>query len=259
MTIAATRTGWTLPRVRGLTWITWRQHRFAMLGVVALLGGFSLFMIIHGTAIVASTTGVLHVPFNLDSNRNQLRYVRSKDNGATYEAPRDLVANMGTFCFTCSPRQHPIVGAAADPTGKFVAIVWTSTFPGGQGDDDVWLLYSKDSGDTWSAPIRVNDNTNMSRQFEAWVAVDNYGRVHVAWTDLRNGMNETWYARSADPTKGFEPNLQVTDGRGAATTDFLGDYKSIVVQGPDVLVIWEDTRNGNGDIYFARAPGAAGP
>lgn len=51
MTIAATRTGWTLPRVRGLTWITWRQHRFAMLGVVVLLGGFSLFMIIHGTTM----------------------------------------------------------------------------------------------------------------------------------------------------------------------------------------------------------------
>ena len=99
--------------------------------------------IVHGTAITASNTGLLHVPYNLDSNRNQLRYLRSKDNGATYEAPRDLLPDMGTFCFTCNPRQHPIVGSASDPTGKFVAITWTSTMAGGQGDDEknVWLVY----------------------------------------------------------------------------------------------------------------------
>jgi hypothetical protein len=83
--------------------------------------------------------------------------------------------------------------------------------------------------------------------------------VHVAWTDLRNGQNETWYARSADPTKGFEANLQITDGRGSANTGFLGDYKGIVVSGPDVLVVWDDTRRDGGDIYFSRAAGAAGP
>jgi hypothetical protein len=89
------------------------------------------------------------------------------------------------------------------------------------------------------------------------VAVDDFGRVHVAWTDLRNGQNETWYARSADPTLGFEPNLQVTDGRGSAAQSFLGDYKGIVVQGSDVIVVWQDTRNDTGDIYAARAAGAA--
>ncbi len=132
--------------------------------------------------------------------------------------------------------------------------------PGGQGDDDVWILYSKDGGDTWTKPIRVNDNTTPSRQFQSWVAVDPHGRVHVTWTDLRDGgQNETWYARSADPTAGFEKNVQVTDGRGSASTGFLGDYKGIVVVGPDVLVVWEDTRNDSGDIYCARAAGAAGP
>jgi hypothetical protein len=223
-------------------------------------GTQSLGNIIHGTAIVPSASGLVHVPYNLDSDRNQLRYVRSKDGGQTYEPPRDLIADMGTFCFDCAPRQHPIVGAASDPTGKTVAITWSSRMPGGQGDDDVWLLYSKDGGDTWTKPIRVNDNSTASRQFQPWVAVDNYGRVHVAWTDLRDGgQNETWYARSNDPTKGFEPNLQVTDAHGTAALDFLGDYKGIVVQNSDVLVVWEDTRRGNGDIYFARAPGAAGP
>jgi hypothetical protein len=100
----------------------------------------------------------------------------------------------------------------------------------------------------------------MSRQFQPWVAVDSHGRVHVAWTDLRNGgKNDTYYARSLDdPTAGFEANVQVNDAPGGGFSSFL-DYKGISVQGRDVLVVWEDTRNGNGDIYFAKAPGAAGP
>jgi Neuraminidase (sialidase) len=219
----------------------------------------SLGNIIHGTAIVASTSGLVHVPYNLDSANNQLRYLRSVDGGATWDKARDLIPDMGTFCFSCSPRQHPIVGAASDPTGKTVAITWSSRMTGGQADDDVWLLFSKDGGATWTKPLRVNDNTNASRQFQAWVAVDRCSRGHVAWTDLRNGQNEVWYARSADPTLGFEKNVQITDGRGSAATDFLGDYKGLAVLGPDVLAIWQDTRRDAGDIYFSRAVGAAGP
>jgi len=219
----------------------------------------SLGNIIHGTAIVTSTTGLVHVPYNLDSDRNQLRYLRSSDGGAKWDKTRDLIADMGAFCFECSPRQHPIVGAASDPTGKTVAITWTSKMSGGQGDDDVWLLYSKDGGDTWTKPLRVNDNATASRQFQSWVAVDACHRVHVAWTDLRNGKNEVWYARSADPTQGFEPNIQVTDGSGSANTDFLGDYKGLAVLGSDVVVVWNDTRRDSGDIFFSRAVGAAGP
>jgi hypothetical protein len=216
--------------------------------------------IIHGTAITTSTTGLVHVPYNADSDRNQLRYLRSKDNGKTWEMRRDLLPDMGRFCFQCQPRQHPIVGAAADPTGKFVAITWSSTMPEGEGDDDVWLLYSKDGGETWTDPIRVNDNTTRSRQFEPWVGVDTYGRVHVAWTDYRNdGDNATYYARSADPAQGFEKSIEITEQRGTGDLDFLGDYKGVVVQGEDVVVVWQDTRADGGDIYAARAIGAAGP
>lgn len=216
--------------------------------------------IIHGTAIVTSTSGLVHVPYNLDSARNQLRYLRSTDGGDTWEDRRDLVPNMGRFCFECMPRQHPIVGAASDPSGKVVAITWASQMPGGQPDDDVWLLYSDDGGATWTDPIRVNDNPTNSRQFQPWVAVDAHGRVHMAWTDLRDdGLNKTFYARSADPRQGFEPSIAVTDQPGTATIGFLGDYKGIAISGSDVLIVWQDTRRDSGDIYFSRAAGAAGP
>jgi Neuraminidase (sialidase) len=216
--------------------------------------------IIHGTAIVTSTSGLVHVPYNLDSQRNQLRYLRSINNGDSWEATRDLVEDMGTFGFNARPRQHPIVGAGADPTGNVVCFTWSSVMPGGESQEDVWLLYSDDGGDSFTDPIRVNDNAENSRQFQPWCAVDAHRRVHVAWTDLRvDGLNKTYYARSTDPRQGFEPSVEVTDDRGSAMTDFLGDYKGIVVSGPDVLIVWHDTRRDIGDIYFSKAPGAAGP
>ena len=39
------------PAVRGLAWVTWRQHRLALAGVLAVLGGLGLFMLFNGLAM----------------------------------------------------------------------------------------------------------------------------------------------------------------------------------------------------------------
>ena len=50
-TTAPTRTGWQLPRLHGLPWVTWRQHRFALAGALVVLGGFGILMLINGLAM----------------------------------------------------------------------------------------------------------------------------------------------------------------------------------------------------------------
>jgi hypothetical protein len=217
----------------------------------------SLGYINHGTALSFGEGGLVHMPYNTDETT--VTYRRSKDNGVTFEPARDLTQQGQPCRSPCSPRSHPIVGGDSDPTGKIVAITWASRLnhADAEGDDDVWVVVSKDSGDTFSKPIRVNDNMNPSRQFQSWVAVDKYGAVHVVWTDLRDsGQNATYYARMTDLDVGFEPNVQVSDDRGPANS-FIGDYKGIDIDGRDVVVTWTDTRNDSGDIYFARAKDAA--
>ena len=218
----------------------------------------SLGYINHGTTATFTDTGLVHVAYN--TRENTVTYRRSDDDARTFEPARDL-SPQGQPCRSpCSPRSHPIVGADSDPTGKVVAITWASRqqHDDAEGDDDVWVIVSYDSGETFSDPIRVNDNMNPSRQFQSWVAVDKYGAVHVVWTDLRdNGQNSTYYARMTDIEMGFEPNVKVNDG-GGNPSSFLGDYKGIDIHGRDVVVIWTDNRNdASGDIYFARAKDAA--
>jgi hypothetical protein len=211
----------------------------------------------HGTTLSVGSSGVVHV--NFTPNGGNIRYARSKDLGDTWEATK-TIGQTGTFCWSdCGSRQNPILGGGCDPTGKYVTVVWAATYTGGEGDEDIWAIYSSDSGDTWSKPIKVNDNPNKSRQWQTWGSVDRLGRVHVVWSDMRNGKLDTYYARSLpDPTKGFEPNIQVNDKSGNVPSDTL-DYKGLAISGDDVYVSFPDTRNGNVDIYFAKAPGAAGP
>jgi len=218
----------------------------------------SLGYINHGTTVsYATATGLVHVAYN--TGEDTVTYRRSDDLGATFEEARNL-ADQGYPCRSpCSPRSHPIVGAGADPTGQVVAITWASDLnhPDAEGDDDVWVIVSYDSGDTFTDPIRVNDNMNASRQFQPWAAVDKYGGVHVVWTDLRDGgENATYYARMTDVEAGFEANVEVTDDTGRPAS-FLGDYKGIEVDGRDIVVTWADTRDGPSTIYFARAVDAA--
>lgn len=218
----------------------------------------SLGFINHGTTMSTSLKGLVHMAYN--TGETTVTYRRSLDNGVTFEPARNL-SPQGQPCRSpCSPRSHPIVGSDTDPTGQVVAVTWASrqNHADAEGDDDVWVIVSKDAGKTFTAPIRANDNMNPSRQFQSWVAVDAYGAVHAVWTDMRNnGANDTYYARMTDTAKGFEANVRVNDGSGRAA-GFLGDYKGIDVVGRDVVVIWTDTRSGDsGDIYFARARDAA--
>lgn len=40
-----------VPAVRGMAWVTWRQHRLALVGVLVVLGGLGLVMLVNGLAM----------------------------------------------------------------------------------------------------------------------------------------------------------------------------------------------------------------
>jgi len=209
----------------------------------------------HGTTLSVGSTGAVHVAFS--PNGGVIRYARSKDLGDSWDATKTIVTSTGNIHDCAGIRQHPVIGGDSDPTGKYVVVTWTGSMSNGSSTEDVYVTYSSDSGDTWTKPIQVNDNANAACAVQPWATVDSRGRVHVTWTDTRNGRNDTYYARSANPSQGFEKNVKVNDESGDVA-GFLGDYKGIAISGSDVVVVWNDTRSGS-DIYSARAVGAAAP
>lgn len=112
------------------------------------------------------------------------------------------------------------------------------------GDPDVFVMYSRDGGDNWSQPVRVNDDPikNGKEQFFTWMSVDPVdGSLNVVFYDRRDTSGSTTgltLARSVDggrtfvnrkiDVKPFAPNPHI----------FFGDYSSISAYGGRVVPVF---------------------
>jgi hypothetical protein len=101
------------------------------------------------------------------------------------------------------------------------------------GDPDVFLMYSRDGGATWSQPVRVNDDKvkNGKVQFFTWMAVDPVdGSINIVFYDRRDYEgNKTGLtlARSVDAGKTFVNHKIAQPAFDCNTNVFFGDYNGI--------------------------------
>ncbi len=129
------------------------------------------------------------------------------------------------------------------------------------GDPDILMVYSSDQGDTWSEPLRVNDDFTGggADQLFPWVWVNDSGHVHVMFLDRRadpaNRDFAIYMATSTDGGSTFGPNVRVSDpdlpqgGVGRDVNTFLGDYNGAVSAGGRSYLVWADGRFGDMDIF----------
>src|SRR5262249_55622364 len=99
---------------------------------------------------------------------------------------------------------------------------------------DVFVRFSDNDGQNWSAPIRVNDNpdTDMTSQFMPAIAVDQTtGNVAVTWLDCRNDTANNTHVQvfgsvSGDGGATWETNVQISQGTNNGLVDLFnfGDY-----------------------------------
>jgi hypothetical protein len=164
--------------------------------------------------------------------------------------PASATANDGLNSFRTGTA--PGVAVTADGT---VHLVWGEWVGGTHAE--VRYSRSTDGGETWSAPISMNDVATGHQFFPAIAASGN--SVHVAWYDSRldpagGGITalDVFYNVSTDAgenfaadvrltTRSFNPNLVSRFPVFCAA--FIGDYIDIDAVGTTVAVIWNDNRN----------------
>jgi len=149
----------------------------------------------------------------------------------------------------------PFPGMAVTPDGT----IYAAWFDGRNGDEDVFLKKSTDSGATWSAPIRVNDNRlkDGTSQYMPRLSVGDGGRVDVLFYDRRrdprNVMTDVELASSTDGGKTFT-NRRVSsasfDSRVGPIVSELhgadfGTRLGLDSWGDTTVAAWTDTREGN--------------
>ncbi|KPJ68617.1 hypothetical protein AMJ44_05965, partial [candidate division WOR-1 bacterium DG_54_3] len=150
----------------------------------------------------------------------------------------------------------------------------------GNSPSDIVFIKSTDGGDTWSEPVRVNDDPEGPPvyQFHPWMFVNQEGVIIIFFYDQRNDTPDyrkfdSYISFSFDGGETFTTNYRVSNvssDPGHALTNIdkddsyqppssrldplkpmaglLGEYIGVSAYYDRVHCVWTDTRDGNQNV-----------
>jgi hypothetical protein len=182
-----------------------------------------------------------------------LAAARSLDGGATFT--RAFAAHVvptptkGDYFFR--------IAAAGGPAGRFAA-AWND----GRSDAaDILVVHSDDTGATWSAPVRANDDAAGAGQDFPWLAFAPSGRLAAAWRDRRAAGAgpyttpfEVYLARSDDGGATFSANRRLSDATSPSPAIESGnDFIGLAAASDAIHAVWGDHRTGAWSVFHGVA------
>ncbi len=174
-----------------------------------------------------------------------LEFDRSLDGGWTFTRDRVISDNPGGWDMPIPglERCNGMPVTAVDLSGgRHRGSIYVNWIDQRFGDPDVFLIHSRDSGQTWSSPLRVNDDPvgNGRTQFFTWLAVDPIdGSVNAAFFDrsrTQGNLTGLTLARSTDGGLTFVNHPVAIDAFDCCDPDlFFGDYIGLAAYGGRVV------------------------
>lgn len=176
-----------------------------------------------------------------------LVFKKSTDAGETFGKEKTISQVPGGWDFAVSGLERangmPVTGVDLS-NGPNKGTLYVNWIDARNGDEDVFVMASKDGGETWLPPVRVNDDPlkNGKAQFFTWMSVDpSDGSVNLVFYDRRDttgAMTKLVMARSVDGGKTFV-NYPI-DAPAFKCDDkvFFGDYTGISAYNGRVLPIF---------------------
>ena len=126
----------------------------------------------------------------------------------------------------------------------------------GSNNTDIWLAKSTNGGQTWSAPIRVNNDNSNHHQFLTWMDIDQTnGYLYFVFYDRRNyndNSTDVYLAVSRDGGNTFD-NIKISESPFVPFSQiFFGDYSNISVHNGIIRPVWTRLeQNGNQSLWTA--------
>lgn len=156
--------------------------------------------------------------------------------------------------FRCNGMPITTCDITGGPNHGTIYVNWSDQ-RNGVSDTDVWLSKSTDQGNTWSEPIRVNDDQPGRHQFLTWMTIEpTTGDLYFVFYDRRNttgDATEVYMARSTDGGQTFT-NFRVSQSAFTPNKSiFFGDYNNIVAHGNTVRPIWTRLDGDKLSLYTA--------
>ena len=118
------------------------------------------------------------------------------------------------------------------------------------GDTDIFLSRSKDQGQTWSTPSRVNTDTTTTHQFMTWMSIDpSSGYLYILYYDrsqYTDNRTDVTLSVSKDGGNSFISYKISETPFDPSGSGFFGDYTNIHAANGVIRPIW--TRYANRKI-----------
>ena len=209
-----------------------------------------------GSLYAAGIEGVVTQNFNIF-------VVDRRDPGGVWSGGRVPLAGSMRIFATPNPgglmgQANVAVDASSGPTAGNVYLL-ASVDPAGFDPMDVYLARSSDAGASWSAPVRVNNDSSSSAwQWLGAHSVAPNGRIDAIWLDTRDTgsatRSELYYAYSWDGGTTWFENVQISPSFdstvGWPNQNKIGDYMTIVSNQSAADVAYPATFNGEQDVYY---------
>jgi hypothetical protein len=252
---------------QGLSWIT----------PVNISAAVNAVTLNHGVNIHTGSNGEVYVTWSIyddswPSNENAIGFAKSIDGGAIFAPATRIINNIRGIRVTGTSkamRVNSFPSMTTDVSGGLydgnIYVVWANNgFPGiNTGNDiDIYMIRSEDKGETWSAPIKVNqDPAGLGKQhFFPWITSDpDNGNLCVVYYDDRNVSNaqcETWVSYSNDGGDTWS-DMRVSDVAFTPSpvpglaAGYFGDYLGITSKNMKVYPAWTDNRSGRAMTYVS--------
>lgn len=154
----------------------------------------------------------------------------------------------------CNGMPVLMVDGSKGPHRGRIYICW-SDVRNGQDNTDVFITWSDNRGDTWSQPIRVNNDQGQHHQFFPWLTIDQTnGQLHVVFYDRRRDEDlatDVYWATSADGGVSWSNECISASPFVPDATVFFGDYNNITAHNGVVRPIWTRLHDGRLSIMTA--------
>lgn len=212
---------------------------------------------VEGAVPTLGPLGQLYVSW---AGPDGLYFTRSNNGGNSWTNPRVIGTIGGGWDYAipglgrCNGLPVTDCDRSNGPNKGTIYINWSDQ-RNGSTNTDIWLMKSTNGGQSWSSPVRVNNDNSNRHQFLTWMTVDQVtGHLWFVFYDRRNttaNITDVYMARSTDGGATFT-NFKISETTfNPNSFIFFGDYTNVTAHNNIVRPIWTRMDGTATSVYTA--------